>query len=320
MWDFSITKSIWIMLRTLPYLILRVIVYFSITFAYIVATGGGAGIGYGLGMAGSEDFQTQATFIGGLVGFGLVTGTVYFLREYILYMVKAGHIAVMTELLVGNSIPAGQNQLAHGAQVVKERFVEANALFVLDQLIKGVVGAVTGILNTLGSVIPGMHGLANFISTVIRISVTYIDEVILARNIMLKSQNPWETSREGLVLYAQNGWVMVRNAIWLSVITWIVTILVFIFMLAPAGAILYYFPGNWGTYGFIAAVIFAWAFRAALVEPFGILCLMQVYFKVTEGQRPDPQWNQRLAEVSAKFRVLTEKARSAMGLGGRMPA
>lgn len=314
MWDFSIAKSLWLMARTLPYLLLRVALYFAITFAYVLAIGGGSGAGYVVGLGGSEDFRAQATFIGGLIGFGIVGGIVFFLREYMLYMVKAGQIAVMTELLAGRELPGGRGQLAYGAEMVKQRFPEVNALFALDQLIKGVVRAATSVLTTLSLILPGMQGFMNFVSTVIRISVTYVDEVILSHNFRVRSTNPWETSRTALVLYAQNGWVMVRNALWLAVISWAVTIAVFLLMLAPAGAILYFMQDVWGGIGAAGAVIFAWAFRAALVEPFGIACLMQVYVKTTEGQRPDPVIDAKLMQVSTKFRALTERARGAMGL------
>ena len=66
MWDFSAGTAIWLMARTLPYLLLRLALYFAITFAYIVATGTGAAIGYTLGLAGSDDFQAQATIFGAI--------------------------------------------------------------------------------------------------------------------------------------------------------------------------------------------------------------------------------------------------------------
>ena len=75
---------------------------------------------------------------GGIFGFGLVSLSLYWLREYILYLVKAGHIAVMVHLIDGADVPGGQSQIAYAQQVVHERFAEANVLFVLDQLIKGV--------------------------------------------------------------------------------------------------------------------------------------------------------------------------------------
>ena len=49
------------------------------------------------------------------------------------------------------------------------------------------------------------------------------------------------------------------------------------------------------------------------MEPFSIACLTQVYFKTIEGQKPDPEWEQRLNGASAKFRELSEKARTAFG-------
>ena len=314
MWDFSIARSLWLMGRTMPYLLLRVALYFAITFAYMAAIGAGSGAGYMVGLSGDEDFRAQATLVGGFIGFGVVGGIVFFLREYMLYMVKAGQIAVMTELLAGNELPQGQGQLGYGASMVKERFPEVNGLFALDQLIKAVVHAVTGLLTIFTMILPGLSGFMNFLSAVIRISVTYVDEVILAHNFRVRSKNPWTTSRSALVLYAQNGWTMVRNAIWLAVISWAVTLAVFFLMIAPAGALFYYLQDAWGGFGFLAAIVFAWAFRAAIVEPFGIACLMQVYFKVTEGQTPDPGIDAKLMQASAKFRALTERARGAMGM------
>jgi hypothetical protein len=35
-----------------------------------------------------------------------------------------------------------------------------------------------------------------------------------------------------------------------------------------------------------------------------------VFFRATEGQEPDPEWEQRLEKTSGKFRDLREKARS----------
>ena len=40
------------------------------------------------------------------------------------------------------------------AQVVTERFAEANVLFVLDQLIKGAIGAITGLIGGIAAFLP----------------------------------------------------------------------------------------------------------------------------------------------------------------------
>jgi hypothetical protein len=155
-----------------------------------------------------------------------------------------------------------------------------------------------------------------FVNTVIRLSLTYVDEIILGYNIRIDSRNPWETARQGVVLYAQNAKTMIKNAIWLSVIMWAVSIAVFVVMIAPAGALLYFMPGQMGGWAFVLAIVFAWALKAALLEPFAIAALMQVYFRTIEGQVPNPDWDRRLADASAKFRALKDRALAALGGGG----
>jgi hypothetical protein len=316
MWDFDIGRTLGIMARTWPFILLRLVVYFSITLAYVLATGIGAGVGYGAGhIFGDADGPAGFALFGGFGGIILVSVVLYWLREYILYMVKAGHIAVMVELIEGRPLPEGNGQIAHARAVVTERFGEANVLFVLDQLIKGAVRVITGLLGGVARFlpIPGLQGLIGFLNTVIRLSLTYVDEVILGYNIRLRSQQPFDTARQGVVLYAQNGMVMVKNAVWLALIMWVLAFFVFLIMLAPAAAVLYVMPGQMAGWSFVLAIIFAWAVKAALIEPFVIAALMQVYFKVIEGQQPDPEWDVRLAGASRHFRDLKDKAVTSFG-------
>ena len=127
MWDFRIGQAFGLLLRTLPFILMRCAVYFGIALAYVLVVGIGAGIGYGIGALGTDGFQGSAALWGGLVGFGVSGIAVRLLRRYILYMVKAAHIAVLVELIDGNALPDGRGQIAHGAAVVKQRFGEASA-------------------------------------------------------------------------------------------------------------------------------------------------------------------------------------------------
>ena len=323
MWDFDIGRTLGIMARTWPFILLRMVVYFSITLAYVLATGAGAGVGFGVGYAFEEQGGPGAfAFWGGLVGFGLVSAFVYWVREYILYIVKAGHIAVMVRLIDGQDIPGGQMQITYARDIVTDRFAEANVLFVLDQLIKGVVRVITGLLGGIAAFlpIPGLQGLVRFANTVIRLSLTYVDEIILGYNIRMESTEPFESGRRGIVLYAQNGTTMLKNAVWLAIFLWVLSFAVFLVMIAPAGAVLYMMPGQLGGWAFALAVVFAWAIKAALLEPFAIAALMQVYFRVIEGQEPNPEWDRRLTEASKDFRKLRDRAaESFRGMTGRAP-
>lgn len=309
--DFQIGEIIALLSRTSAFLAFRFLIYLGITLVYVIGTGVGAGTGYVVGSIGDNAAGFSAW--GGLIGFGIVGAVVYMLREYLLYLVKAGHIAVLVELMQGREVPGGRSQIAHAQAIVRERFAEASALFAVDQLIKGVVNAFNRVFFTVASLlpIPGSGGLVKFLNSVLRLSLTYLDEVILGYNIRTQSDNPWASSRTALILYAQNYKVFLKNAFWLAFFVWGLTFLVFLLALAPAAGLVAVFPGSAGPVTLAVAVVFAWAIKQAVIEPFGMVALMQVFDRVTEGQQADPEWDAKLDEVSDKFRELKDRAASA---------
>lgn len=317
--DFSIGVSMGLMRKTAPFIVFRMAVYFGIAAAYVLVTGTGAGIGWVVGIFGTDDFQASAAMWGGGLGFALTAGVIYFLREYILYMVKAGHIAVMVELLEGRELPGGKGQINYAQAMVKERFVQSSVLFGIDQLVKGVVRAITGLIQGIASFlpIPGLDRIMGAARAFLRVAVGLIDEIILAQIFRTRSENPWETARDSVVLYGQNAKPMLINAAWITAISYALAFVVFLLMLAPAGAVVYLIPGAWSAGSFVFAILFAWAAKVALIEPFAIACLLQAYFKVTEGQTPNPEWVAKLDSASAKFGKLAEKAASWAGGDGK---
>ncbi|WP_026379091.1 hypothetical protein [Afifella pfennigii] len=315
MWDFSIRRALGLMARTSPFIFLRMAVYFGVTLAYVLMTGIGAGVGWGIGGFGDEGFRAGATFWGGMAGLAVVGAVMYFLREYTLYIVKAGHIAVLVELLDGRAMPHGRSQVAHARAEVTERFAQTSVLFAIDQLVKGVLKAVTGLIQGLTTIlpIPGARQLVTVLHAFLKIAVGFVDEVILAYAMRTRSSNAWEAARTGLVLYGQNYKPMLKNAAWLALIVYGLSFLVFLAMLAPAGLAVYLIPGGWSAGAMVFALLFAWSVKAALLEPFAITCMMQVYFKTIEGQSPDPAWDAKLENLSAKYRTLKQKATAAGG-------
>lgn len=315
MWDFNIGQAFSLMMRTLPFVLLRAAVYFGITLAYILATGAGVVIGWGVGAFGDADFRAASMTWGGIAGFGLTGAVMYWLREYILYVVKAGHVAVSVELIDGKPLPQGRGQITHATAEVKERFGQASLLFALDQLVKGVIRAITGLVRGILTIlpIPYVRQLMGVVQAFLRMAVGFIDEVILAHAIRTRSTDAWGSAREALVLYGQNWKVMLRNAAWLTLFTYGLAFLIFLVMLAPAAALVYAIPGAWSAGGFVFALLFAWSVKAAFLEPFAVTCLMQVYFKTTDGQQPDPEWDARLEQMSSHFRKLKERAGARFG-------
>jgi len=312
MWDFKLANVFGLMGKTLPFLIFRFLIFFAITLIAIAVTGGGAGIGWVAGQV-LGDPGTGAGY-GGLIGAGVVGAGLYFIREYLLYQVKAGHIAVLVHLLDGKPVPEGRGMVDYAKDQVKEYFKESSVLFGVDQLITGVLKTVNRTFNTIANFIPipGLQGAVKFFNSIVNMSLTYVDEVLLAYYMKQvdagAEKNPWEHSRHALVLYGQNYKNLLKNAFWLTIFIWILTFIVFLLILGPVALLVAAVPALAGFWTFAFAALFAWGIKAALIDPIAMTALMQVYFKAIEGQQPNPEWDQKLDKMSGKFRELKSKA------------
>ena len=54
---------------------------------------------------------------------------------------------MLVELIDERPMPEGRSQIGHAQAIVRERFAEASILFAVDQLIKGTLRAVTGLIR-----------------------------------------------------------------------------------------------------------------------------------------------------------------------------
>lgn len=309
--DFTLGRAFSLLWRTLPFLLLRIVVYFGILLSYLVAVTIGGSLGYALGKVGGN--SAGGSFWGAIIGFFLVSGIVYWLREYLLYLVKAGHIAVLVELMEGREIPRGRSQIEYAGSVVKQHFVESSALFALDRLIHGILRLFNRVTFNLAAIlpIPGLETLMKLFNAVINTSLTYLDEAILAQTLRSRSSNPWATARDSVVLYAQNYKSILKNALVLTLVVWALTLGIFILVLGPVALLASFSAKLVGFFSFALAAIVAICLKAAFIDPFAMTALLQVYFKITQGQAPNPDWSARLSGLSDKFRQLEAKAQSA---------
>lgn len=318
--DFSFSGVLGLMGKTVPFLVFRFLIYFGITLGFVLITGTGAGIGYGIGRI-ADNAAAGGTW-GGLIGFGLASAAMYLVREYLLYIVKAGHIALLVEIMEGREIQGGKEQIVFAKNKVQERFAQSSMLFGLDQLIKGILRAFNRTFLTVASIlpIPGARNAIKIVNSIVNLSLTYLDEVILAHLMRTRAENPWAASRDALILYAQNYLSFLKNAVWLAAFIWVLTILVFVIALAPAGILVQLFPETAGALTLLIALVFAWGVKQAVIEPIGMTALMTVFFKVTEGQTPNPEWEAKLDSVSRKFGKLKSKAAEWPGASTNSPA
>ena len=309
MLDFRTGQIFGLLVRTLPFVLLRLVVYIGITVAYVLAVGVGSGIGLLFGKIGGNGGGGAG--IGGLIGFAIISGILYWAREYLLYLVKAGHIAVLVELMDGRQIPASKGQIDYVTNIVKQHFATSSMLFGLNQLIRGILRVFNRMTVSIASwlPIPGLDVVVKLVDAVINTSLSHLDQVILAQILRKQTDNPWAVARDSTVLYAQNYKGVLKNAAFLTFIIWALTLLILLLVAAPIAALIGLFHVHAGIATFALAVIAALSLKAALIDPFATVALIQVYDKITAGQTPNPEWSAKLESISGKFRELTQKAR-----------
>lgn len=290
MWDFDLGANLRFVFVTWPYIALRIVICLTALALALLFMGFGALLGYGL-MAGADgvDARIIGGCLGALAAFVLGYGLFYMAREYILYLVTAGQIAVLVALMDGRPVPAGLGQLRHGAREVKARFVQSSALFVLHELIHGVTRLFSSLLNFLP-----VPGLSSVVNSFLHVSVGLIDEIILAYAIRTRSEDPVEAARHAVVLYAQNAVAMMRNAAWLALFIHIATAVIFAMGLGLA----VFIAPAWEGLSWVVASIFAFivtiVLRATFIRSLAVACLWQAFMRITDGQQPDPVWESRL--------------------------
>lgn len=247
-----------------------------------------------------------------IIGSLVFGGVIKFAKRYLLYMLKGAHISAMTELLKGGSLPDGMNQFKYGRKVVEERFKDVSVLFLLDQLVNGALRSLQRKVIRVTNWLPlpdAVDSAVRVVTEILNRSLTYVDEAILSYAIYRGEDNVWNSARHGVLLYAQCFKPILITAAKIWLVSKVVGFLLFLFFLAPA-ALVMWAVGNpiVSIIMVVLALVAAWAVKAALFEPFAMAYTLTTYHYEIVGKVPDPKWDQRLRDVSSKFRELIGKA------------
>jgi len=297
--------------RTLPYALARFGILLAFTFVTVIWFALTFGLAALLGSA-VHPWMGAGTFIVGLGGYGYAWFVVV---RYGLYLLQAGHVAVLTELVTRGEVGHGsEGMFAYGKRIVLERFGQVNALFALDVLIKGVVGAFNRTLNFVTGFlhIPGLQSIMGIVNAIVRAATGYIDETIFSYNLARGDENPWRSSKDALIYYAQNSMEILKTAVWVVVLDKVLTAVVWVVMLLPAFLMLAVLPASAKPGGFIGGLVIAALFasnvRQAFLKPIFLTMVMTKFHVVVRNQAINAEWDQRLTSVSRKFGEIKDKA------------
>jgi hypothetical protein len=314
--DHGLGTAVSLLMQTLSYALAR----FGILLGYsvaciiwiVIAIGGAAWLGTHI--AGAFGF---VWLIACVVGVGWFWGAVL---RYVLHLLACGHVAVLTELITKGQVGGGgESMLAYGKRMVTQRFGQVNALFALNMGVRGILGAFHRTLDWIAELlpVPGMESLANLVTMVLRAATRYLDKVILSYNLARGDGDPWRGAREGIVYYAQNAKPILRTSIWIVILERVLTVLLWLVLLVPAGAITWMMPRAVheaaGIVTILVAALLAGPLRAAFIKPLFLIMIMVRFHALIENQPINQEWDARLAAISDKFRDLGKEARTAFG-------
>ena len=314
--DASLTTAIAVMLRSLPYAIARFGVLLGTSVATLlwlaIAFGGAAWLGSHIASIFGWIWAITCLLV-----FSFVWGT---MLRYLLHLIDCGHVAVLTELITKGEVGNGtESMFAYGKRVVIARFGQETVLFGLNALVRGIVENFHRTLDWIADLlpIPGMESIASLINIVMKAVTRYLDKVIFSYNLARNDEDPWRSSREGLVYYAQNAKPVLKTAIWSVVLERVLSFALWLVLLVPAGLITLALPHALremgGVMTVLVALLLVGPLRAAFVKPLFLIMMIVRFHSVVEGQPINPEWDARLAAISERFRTLGSDAAAAMG-------
>lgn len=303
---FHFREALGILIKTSPYLLIRTLIYGAL----------GVGIGLYIGLL----LLIGKVFGGGgavifLIGLALLWGLLRLAKQYALYLINAGHIAVITEIIQKGSLPEGVNQFQYGKELVTRMFKEVSVLFLIDRLVDGTIRAINRTVADITDILPlpGMDGLTKIANSVIDFSLTYLDETILSYNLARGKENIWESAKRGVILYAQNWKPVLVTAAGCAVANVVAFIAVCLVLLLPFGLLAAMTSNETLKWFWLAfAIALAYGFKQAVFKPFFQISIILTFNNAIKGQVPNPEWESRLEMVSEKFIELKDKAASYM--------
>ena len=294
-----------IIFKTLPFIILRALIYLACGVAFCLYWV----LVYYIGQ-GAAVLHPYARVFVWIVAIILPFPIIRLVREYFLYMIKAAHVAVITQLAMFGSLPEGVGQIEWGKAQVMQRFKETSVLFVVDRLVNGVISAVNSMMQGIGNVfggIPGLQSLVHLGKLVLRFSLTYVDEAILARNFLRPQESVWESAQSGLVLYAQTWKQILKTAFVLGLVAMLSYTVLVILLMVPFLGFGQVYPGLRIVF-VMMAFIFAAVIKMAFLDPWALTNMILVYLNETKNLTPDKGWEEKLEAISNKFRKIKQNA------------
>ncbi len=301
-------------MKTIPFMLIRLAAYLVFFLGICLYAAIVIGLAGWLKPNGLGAFLFLAVFGGG--GWSII----HFAQEYINYMIKAAHVAIIAELAVNGTVPDGFSMYAWGVERVKKQFITANVLFGLDRIVTGAVKQIQRVIGSIGSFlsfIPAIKGLTDVLNLFVDIILNYVDECILAMVFLKREENVWKTAADAIVLYVQNWKVILKTGGKLLILV-LAFFLAAYFLFAGLFSGIFNGAGATGMAGwvsFLITIVFALTLKWAVLDSIVMVYMVSNYLQVAYNQEPAYDLYGKVEGMSKKFGQIMGKAREGMAAG-----
>lgn len=268
-----------------------------------------------LGLASMDDTGVMGVYAM-MIWMALSVAALGISQYYLGYLLKAGHIAVVTNLVITGSLP--ENSFEYGKEMVKKKFATAAAYFAVDRLVSGAVKQINGGLDIVGNVlgkIPGMDSLVSFAKSFVNIALGNVDECCLAYTFYHEEQSAFKSAADGVVIYFQNWKTILKDALKTALITLFLSSVAWLLLMGVTIAILSA-TGMPGFNVFFVAVILAMMIvlivKSSVMDSYTMVCMVCSYLQVAPDTEITFDLYDKLCKLSSKFKSLFQKAKEGL--------
>ncbi len=263
------------------------------------------GILFGLTLLFENELVLVISIILWLAGTATINSII---NHYIGYLVKAGHVAIISQAVTTGQIP--ENQFAVAKDMVKSRFAASNVYFVVDKLVNGAVNQLQNGLQKVDNLfgnIPGVGAIVSILQLFVKIALGYVDECCLGYTFYKKNDTAFKSAADGVVIYFQNWKVLLKNAAKTTALVILFTFIAWLIPFLLVGAIFNALSiSSW--IAFVIALMIALAVKSAFIDSFMMVEMMSAYMKVAPSTHITFNLYEKLCGLSKKFKELFGKA------------
>lgn len=266
----------------------------------------------GIGILIGEDVIV-VMFIVWLIVSGLVN---FFLAHYIGYLLKAGHIAVITDTISNRNMP--EDQIQHAFIRTKKRYATADIYFLVDSLIGGALRQIQHISERAHSTadsVSGVNTSARISKLLTDIFLGYIVVICLGYTFYKDEQNAYKSAADGIALCYQNRKKLLKNAS-VTVMTVIILfvlcgIILFLLFLALFGTIL---PDMKVILALLFAGFLTYVIKYAFIDTWIMIKTNLIFLELAPKTAITYDLYEKLSRYSKKFRKLFNKGQQIGGV------